>query len=80
MIDYVALAAQLGERRAAEEAERQAARDAGEVPAPIMLTPTGPGYRSLACAESGCRWHAHYADPAEGDAKYRAHYETVHSA
>lgn len=50
------------------------------IPEPIRLTPTGPGYRSFGCPEKGCRWHTHYTDPAEGDAKYRAHYETVHGS
>jgi len=49
------------------------------IPDPLNLTPFHPGnYRSIACPELGCRWHTHYADSAEGDAKYRAHYEMVH--
>jgi hypothetical protein len=50
------------------------------IPEPLHLTPTGPGYRSIACPEPGCRWHTHFTDPAEGDAKYRAHYELVHGS
>jgi hypothetical protein len=50
------------------------------VPDPIRLTPTGPGYRSFGCPESGCHWHTHYTDSAEGDARYRSHYEAVHGS
>lgn len=51
------------------------------IPEPLNLTPFHPGhYRSIACPVTGCRWHTHFTDPAEGDAKYRAHYETVHGS
>jgi hypothetical protein len=49
-------------------------------PEPIRLTPMSPGYRAIACPESGCRWHTHGQTREAILPRYEEHHRKEHQS